>query len=95
MVMTKREQIEQAIISASAFTGDDTEELLQEVDKVYKKAKAFDEISAYIISKIDDLTIRQEQAPNAKKFEYFGNLLTAFKVIKNKINKLERVDDEY
>ena len=42
--MTKREQIEQAIISASAFTGDDTEELLQEVDKVYKKAKVFDEI---------------------------------------------------
>lgn len=44
MVMTKREQIEQAIISASAFTGNDTEELLQEVDKVYKKAKAFDDI---------------------------------------------------
>lgn len=44
MVMTKREQIEQAIISASAFTGNDTEELLQEVDKVYKKAKAFDEM---------------------------------------------------
>jgi len=42
--MTKREQIEQAIISASAFTGNDTEELLREVDKVYKKAKVFDEI---------------------------------------------------
>ncbi len=43
-MMTKREQIEQAIISVSAFTGDDTEELLQEVDKVYKKAKGFDEM---------------------------------------------------
>lgn len=42
--MTKREQIEQAIISASAFTGNDTEELLREVDKVYKKAKALDDV---------------------------------------------------
>lgn len=42
--MTNREQIEQAVISAGAFNGDDTEALLSEVSKVYEKAQAFDEI---------------------------------------------------
>ncbi|KKI54750.1 Protein of unknown function [Staphylococcus pasteuri] len=42
--MTNREQIEQAVISAGAFNGDDTEALLSEVSKVYEKAQVFDEI---------------------------------------------------
>ncbi|AUU69171.1 TPA: DUF1024 family protein [Staphylococcus aureus] len=42
--MNKREQIEQSIISASAYNGNDTEGLLKEVEDVYKKAQAFDEI---------------------------------------------------
>ncbi|NDQ14217.1 DUF1024 family protein [Staphylococcus aureus] len=42
--MSNREQIEQSIISASAYNGNDTEGLLKEVEDVYKKAQAFDEI---------------------------------------------------
>ncbi|PTI11282.1 DUF1024 family protein [Staphylococcus warneri] len=42
--MTNREQIEQAIISAGAYTGNETGELLSELDRVYEKAKAFDEV---------------------------------------------------
>ncbi|HCY8689759.1 TPA: DUF1024 family protein [Staphylococcus aureus] len=42
--MNKREQIEQSIISASAYNGNDTEGLLKEVEDVYKKAQALDEI---------------------------------------------------
>ncbi|HCU8804218.1 TPA: DUF1024 family protein [Staphylococcus aureus] len=42
--MDNREQIEQSIISASAYNGNDTEGLLKEVEDVYKKAQAFDEI---------------------------------------------------
>ncbi|HFV7713764.1 TPA: DUF1024 family protein [Staphylococcus aureus] len=38
--MNNREQIEQSVISTSAYNGNDTEGLL----KVYKKAQAFDEI---------------------------------------------------
>ncbi|HFJ5120148.1 TPA: DUF1024 family protein [Staphylococcus aureus] len=41
--MNNREQIEQSIISASAYNGNDTEGLLKEVEDVYKKAQAFDE----------------------------------------------------
>ncbi|HDG1739547.1 TPA: DUF1024 family protein [Staphylococcus aureus] len=42
--MNNREQIEQSVISASAYNGNDTEELLKEIEDVYKKAQAFDEI---------------------------------------------------
>ncbi|HEE8876864.1 TPA: DUF1024 family protein, partial [Staphylococcus aureus] len=36
--------IEQSVISASAYNGNDTEGLLKEIEDVYKKAQAFDEI---------------------------------------------------
>lgn len=39
-----REQIEQSVISTSAYNGNDTEGLLKEIEDVYKKARAFDEI---------------------------------------------------
>ncbi|HCU6901378.1 TPA: DUF1024 family protein [Staphylococcus aureus] len=42
--MNNHEQIEQSVISASAYNGNDTEGLLKEIEDVYKKARAFDEI---------------------------------------------------
>ncbi|HHC7416718.1 TPA: DUF1024 family protein [Staphylococcus aureus] len=42
--MNNREKIEQSVISASAYNGNDTEGLLKEVEDVYKKAQAFDGI---------------------------------------------------
>ncbi|HDB2393211.1 TPA: DUF1024 family protein [Staphylococcus aureus] len=42
--MSNREQIEQSVISASAYNGNDTEGLLKEIEDVYKKVQAFDEI---------------------------------------------------
>ncbi|HAR2891775.1 TPA: DUF1024 family protein [Staphylococcus aureus] len=42
--MNNREQIEQSVISASAYNGNDAEGLLKEIEDVYKKAQAFDEI---------------------------------------------------
>ncbi len=42
--MNNREQIEQSVISASAYNGNDTEGLLKEIEDVCKKAQAFDEI---------------------------------------------------
>lgn len=38
-------------------------------------------------------TTRQEFAPNSNEFEYFENLLTAFKAVKYKISDLERGSD--
>lgn len=59
-----------------------------------RKAKAFDEIKEYTLDKIEMLTTRQEFAPNSNDFEYFGNLLTAFKAVKYKMIDLERGSDE-
>ncbi|WP_256083994.1 DUF1024 family protein [Staphylococcus aureus] len=42
--MNNREQIGQSVISASAYNGNDTEGLLKEIEDVYKKTQAFDEI---------------------------------------------------
>ncbi|HDC9891420.1 TPA: DUF1024 family protein [Staphylococcus aureus] len=42
--MNNREQIEQSVISASAYNGNDIEGLLKEIEDVYKKAQAFDEV---------------------------------------------------
>ncbi|WP_231119765.1 MULTISPECIES: hypothetical protein [Staphylococcus] len=59
-----------------------------------RKAEAFDEIKEYTLDKIETLTTRQEFAPNSNEFEYFGNLLTAFKAVKYKISDLESGSDE-
>ncbi|HDY9806852.1 TPA: DUF1024 family protein [Staphylococcus aureus] len=52
--MNNREQIEQSIISASAYNGNDTEGLLKEVEDVYKKAQAFDEILEGLLNAMQD-----------------------------------------
>nr|DAL75097.1 MAG TPA: hypothetical protein [Caudoviricetes sp.]DAY85301.1 MAG TPA: hypothetical protein [Caudoviricetes sp.] len=59
-----------------------------------RKAKAFDEIKEYTLDKIELLTVRQDFVERPSQFEYFGNLLTAFKAVKNKISDLERGSDE-
>ncbi|WP_256072785.1 type II toxin-antitoxin system toxin HigB [Staphylococcus aureus] len=42
--MNNREKIEQSVISASDYNGNDKEGLLKEIEEVYKKERAFDEI---------------------------------------------------
>lgn len=80
---------------------EDIEELRLQSDTYFElwqnarlKAEAFDEIKEYTLDKIETLTTRQEFAPNSNDFEYFGNLLTAFKAVKNKMIDLERGSDE-
>ena len=69
------------------------DELINDMAEVKRKAKAFDEIKEYTLDKIETLTTRQEFAPNSNDFEYFGNLLTAFKAVKYKMIDLERGSD--
>ena len=69
------------------------DELINDMAEVKRKAEAFDEIKEYTLDKIEMLTTRQEFAPNSNDFEYFGNLLTAFKAVKYKMIDLERGSD--
>ncbi|VED60533.1 hypothetical protein [Staphylococcus simulans] len=66
------------------------QDIYREHVEVLEKAKMFDGIKDYILEKIDMLEVRQEHAKSPSQFEYFGNLLTAFKALKNKIEILER-----
>lgn len=70
------------------------DELINDMADIKRKAEAFDEIKKYTLDKIETLTTRQEFAPNSNDFEYFGNLLTAFKAVKYKMIDLERGSDE-
>ncbi|OJH01809.1 hypothetical protein BL313_03205 [Staphylococcus hominis] len=70
------------------------DELINDMVEIRKKAEAFDEVKGYTLDKIETLTTRQEFAPNSNDFEYFGNLLTAFKAVKYKISDLDRGSDE-
>lgn len=69
------------------------DELINDMVETKRKAKAFDEIKEYTLDKIEMLTTRQEFAQDSNDFEYFGNLLTAFKAVKYKISDLERGSD--
>ena len=70
------------------------DELINDMAEVKRKAEAFDEIKKYTLDKIELLTVRQDFVETPSQFEYFGNLLTAFKAVKNKISDLERGSDE-
>lgn len=70
------------------------DELINDMAETKRKAEAFDEIKEYTLDKIEMLTTRQEFAQDSNDFEYFGNLLTAFKAVKYKISDLERGSDE-
>lgn len=70
------------------------DELINDMQNVKRKAEAFDEIKKYTLDKIELLTVRQDFVETPRQFEYFGNLLTAFKAVKNKISDLERGSDE-
>ena len=70
------------------------DELINDIADIKREAEVFDEIKEYTLDKIETLTTRQEFASNSNEFEYFGNLLTAFKAIKYKISDLERGSDE-
>lgn len=69
------------------------DELINDMVETKRKAKAFDEIKEYTLDKIEMLTTKQEFAQDSNDFEYFGNLLTAFKAVKYKISDLERGSD--
>lgn len=69
------------------------DELINDMAEVKRKAEAFDEIKEYTLDKIEMFTTRQEFAPNSNEFEYFGNLLTAFKAVKYKMIDFERETD--
>lgn len=59
-----------------------------------RKAEAWDKLKEYVLDKNETFIDRKDYAQSPQQFERFENLLTAFKVIKTKMNDLERGSDE-
>lgn len=54
-----------------------------------RKAKAFDEVKKYALSKHDEFEERKEFAGNFEEFEYYETLQIANRAIINKCKQLE------
>ncbi|MDI3233329.1 DUF1024 family protein [Staphylococcus pasteuri] len=91
--MTNREQIEQAVISAGAFNGNDTDELLSEISKVYKRKSNYEAILNFIVEKISVLKMSQRYTLDTKQIENIEILLKEYKEIEREILILERGSD--
>lgn len=51
--MTNKDIIEEAIVGHSAFTNSNADKLLNELDKVYQKAKVFEEIQSHVHKELE------------------------------------------
>lgn len=83
--MTNREQIEQAVISAGSYTGNDTEKLLSEMDSVYKKANTFDEVKNNIKEELDSYSVLYKETQDPR----YSLLSGVYENIFNYIEDLE------
>lgn len=70
------------------------DELINDMAEVKRKAEAWDKLKEYVLDRNEAFSDRKDCAQSPQQFEHFENLLTAFKVIKTKMNDLERGSDE-
>lgn len=70
------------------------DELINDMAETKRKAEAWDKLKEYVLDKNETFSDRKDCAQSPQQFERFENLLTAFKVIKTKMNDLERGSDE-
>lgn len=63
----------------------------ESLNEVYRKAKAFDKVKKYALSKYDEFEDRKECASNIEEFEYYETLQIANKAI---ISKCKQLEDE-
>ncbi|MBE7348632.1 hypothetical protein [Staphylococcus epidermidis] len=70
------------------------DKIINDMEEVKRKAEAWDKLKEYVLDKNETFIDRKDYAQSPQQFERFENLLTAFKVIKTKMNDLERGSDE-
>ncbi|MGW7932843.1 hypothetical protein ACWEWU_14575 [Staphylococcus xylosus] len=64
-------------------------EMFDSMEKMFKKAQAFDEIKKYVVSKHDEFEDRKDRADTSFQFDYFSTLQKANAAIIVKCNELE------
>ncbi len=70
------------------------DELINDMAEVKRKAEAWDKLKEYVLDRNEAFSDRKDCAQSPQQFERFENLLTTFKVIKTKMNDLERSSGE-
>ncbi|WP_226385976.1 hypothetical protein [Staphylococcus sp. Marseille-Q1834] len=70
------------------------DKIINDMAEVKRKAEAWDKLKEYVLDRNEAFSDRKDYAQSPQQFEYFENLSTAFKVIKTKMNDLERSSDE-
>lgn len=70
------------------------DELINDMQNVKRKAEAWDKLKEYVLDRNEAFSDRKDCAQSPQQFERFENLLTTFKVIKTKMNDLERSSGE-
>ena len=69
------------------------DELINDMAEVKRKAEAWDKLKEYVLDRNETFSDRKDCAQSPQQFEYFENLSTAFKAVKNKISDLEGGSD--
>lgn len=69
------------------------DELINDMAETKRKAEAWDKLKEYVLDRNEVFSDRKDCAQSPQQFEHFESLLTAFKVIKTKMNDLERGSD--
>lgn len=65
------------------------QEMNDELEKTYDKAKAFDEIKKYALNNHDEFEDRKDRARNHIEYDYFRTLQIANNAVINKCKQLE------
>lgn len=94
IVMSKEEMIIHELFKQCKSFKKQRDELINDMAEVKRKAEAWDKLKEYVLDRNEAFSDRKDFAQSPQQFEYFENLLTAFKVIKTKMNDLERGSDE-
>lgn len=92
-VMSKEEMLIHELFKQCKSFKKQRDELINDMVETKKKAEAWDKLKEYVLDRNETFSDRKYYAQSPQQFEYFENLSTAFKVIKTKMNDLERGSD--
>lgn len=62
---------------------------IDELQEVYRKAEAFDEVRKYALNNHNEFEDRKDRARNSKEYDYFSTLQIANNAVINKCKQLE------
>ncbi|MGW7932905.1 hypothetical protein ACWEWU_14905 [Staphylococcus xylosus] len=88
-IMVNADYVYKVILDTDKVTLHQQMEMFDSKDEMFKKAKAFDEVKKYVLSKDKDFEDRKDRARSNSEFNYFETLQIANRAIINKCKQVE------